>query len=104
MINFILAAIPVLSLCISDTASPQYPETLRGDTVELMHGVEVADPYRWLEGDVREHEDVSDWVDQQNEVTFAHLHAIPERAGIRDRIESLWNYPKTGRPMRYGDR
>ena len=104
MINFILATIPVLSLSVSSTESPQYPETLRGETVELMHGVEVADPYRWLEGDVREHEDVSDWVDQQNEVTFAHLHAIPERAGIRDRIESLWNYPKTGRPMRYGDR
>ena len=104
MINLILAAIPALFLSVSDATSPQYPETVRGETVELLHGVEVADPYRWLEGDVREHENVSAWVDQQNEVTFAHLHAIPERAGIRDRIESLWNYPKTGRPMRYGDR
>jgi hypothetical protein len=26
-----------------------YPSTRRGDLVEKLHGVEVADPYRWLE-------------------------------------------------------
>ena len=31
-----------------------YPETRRVDQVDEFHGVKVADPYRWLEADVRE--------------------------------------------------
>jgi len=81
-----------------------YPESRRDGTVETIHGTEVQDPYRWLEGDVREAPEVSDWVDVQNEVTFAKLHAIPAREMIRPRLEQLWDYARTGTPSKVGGR
>jgi prolyl oligopeptidase len=95
-------AIAVLAPSLLAPPPIAYPDTRRGEVVDTWHGIEVPDPYRWLEGDVREHADVSDWVDAQNEVTFAHLGAIPERDAIRQRLEELWNYPKTGTPIKVG--
>ena len=40
----------------------KYPETRRVDQVDEYHGVKVADPYRWLEADVRESAEVAAWV------------------------------------------
>ena len=42
----------------------KYPKTKRGDQVDDYHGTKVADPYHWLEADVRESKDVAAWVDQ----------------------------------------
>ena len=49
------------------------PATARGDVVEEQFGEQVADPYRWLENDVREDPRVRDWVTAQNQVTNAFL-------------------------------
>ncbi len=81
-----------------------YPATKRVDQVDVYHGVEVADPYRWLEADVRESKDVADWVAAENKVTFAYLRSIPERAAIKKRITDLWNYEKVSPPFRAGPR
>jgi prolyl oligopeptidase len=51
--------------------------TRKDDLVETLHGVDVADPYRWLEdGDSAE---VKAWTASQNERTRAVLDAIPGR-------------------------
>src|SRR5438093_1158443 len=71
-----------------------YPPTRRADHVDVYHGVKVADPYRWLEDDVRTSREVADWVAAENKVTFAYLKAIPERKGILRRVKELWNYEK----------
>ncbi len=86
----------LMTLHVPDSASAQieYPETQRGDQVDVYHGVEVADPYRWLEDDVRESDDVRAWVEAENKVTFAYLDSIPERERIRRRLRELWDYPK----------
>jgi prolyl oligopeptidase len=51
------AALYAATLCTpsiaQDMTAPQYPETRRGDTVETLFGESIADPYRWLENDVR---------------------------------------------------
>ena len=62
-----------------------YPATRRADHTDTYHGTEVADPYRWLEDDVRQSEEVADWVAAQNRVTFGYLGAIPQRETIRQR-------------------
>lgn len=82
----------------------EYPHTAMVEHVDNYHGVEVADPYRWLEDDVRESEDVKKWVDSQNEVTFAYLQNIPERQLIEDRLTELWDFERYGMPNREGGR
>jgi prolyl oligopeptidase len=76
----------------------KYPDARREERVEKMHGVTVADPYRWLEKDVRESPDVRAWVDAESKVTNAYLAAIPERPGIEKRIKDLWDYEKHSPP------
>ena len=67
----------------NEAAMPKYPETRRVDQVDDYHGAKVADPYRWLEADVRESPEVADWVAKQNEVARAYLDAIPAAAADR---------------------
>jgi prolyl oligopeptidase len=86
------------------SAPSVYPETVKVDHVDNYHGVEVADPYRWLEDDVRENSAVSDWVGAQNEITFAYLNEIPEREIIEQRLTQLWDYEKFGLPVKEGGR
>ncbi|HEV8248353.1 MAG TPA: prolyl oligopeptidase family serine peptidase [Gaiellaceae bacterium] len=54
---------------------------------ELLHGVEVADPYRWLEE--TDAPDVRRWTDEQNAATRATLDAVPFRDRIRARLDKL---------------
>ena len=81
-----------------------YPETATVDQIDYHHGTPVPDPYRWLEEDVRESSQVQDWVDAQNEVTFAYLDTIPERQTIRTRLAELWDYEKYTVPTKEGGR
>lgn len=81
-----------------------YPETRRVDRVDEYHGVKVADPYRWLEDDVRVSKEVEEWVERQNEVTFRYLETLPEREKIRKRLAELWDYPKYSPPVKEGGR
>lgn len=81
-----------------------YPETQRGDVVEEQFGVAVADPYRWLENDVRNDQSVRDWVTAQNAVTDAYLETLPGRDAIAARLAELWNYERVGIPEKRGDR
>ena len=62
-----------------------YPQTKRIDHVDTYHGTVVADPYRWLEDDVRESEGVADWVAAQNKVSFGYLETLPDREAIEER-------------------
>ncbi|MDG2381451.1 MAG: prolyl oligopeptidase family serine peptidase [Pirellulaceae bacterium] len=80
----------------------QYPEARREAIHDTFHGVKVADPYRWLEQDVRESKEVQKWVEAENKVTQAYLSAIPERDQIRKRLTKLWNYPKYSAPFQRG--
>ena len=79
-----------------------YPESKRVDVVDELHGVKVADPYRWLEN--LDSEETAAWVKAQNQVTFAFLEAIPERAALLDRLTRLWDYEKYGVPLLKGGR
>lgn len=79
----------------------QYPATKKVDTVDVYHGVEVADPYRWLEDD--HSEETKAWVEAENKVTNAYLAKIPFRQKIKDRLTQIWDYPKYGLPFKKGD-
>lgn len=96
-----------LCFILAAAMSPQdgglkYPTTRKMDLVETLHGVEVPDPYRWLEE--MDSPEVKDWVERQNKVTFAYLRTIPGRDRIRKRLTELWNYERYGIPFKEGGR
>jgi prolyl oligopeptidase len=81
-----------------------YPETKTVPQSDDYHGTNVADPYRWLEDDVRTSPEVAAWVEAQNKVTFGYLEQLPKRKLIADRLTKLWNYERTSVPFREGGR
>lgn len=81
-----------------------YPDTTRGDTVDPQFGVDVADPYRWLEDDVRVNPKVADWVAAQNKVTDTYLDTLPGRDSFKKRMTELYNYERFGLPTKAGTR
>jgi prolyl oligopeptidase len=85
-------------------AAPAYPQTKRVDLVETQFGVPVADPYRWLENDVRNDADVRAWVDSENKVTNAFLATLPGREALEKRITQLYDYERFAAPVKLGGR
>jgi prolyl oligopeptidase len=101
----IALAATVVSITSAQESKPlKYPETKKVDVVDNYHGVMVADPYRWLEEDVRKSQDVANWVEAQNRVTFAYLESIPQREAIKKRITDLFNFEKISAPFKVGGR
>jgi prolyl oligopeptidase len=80
-----------------------YPQTARGPVVETKFGEAIADPYRWLENDVRTDPAVAEWVAQQNAVTSGYLAGLPQRAWFASRIKALLDYERFGLPHKAGE-
>src|SRR4051812_21293609 len=93
----------LLPVAAADGPLP-YPSTKKVDHADDYHGTKVADPYRWLEEDVRTSPEVAAWVAAENKVTEAFLGSIPERASIRKRLTDLWNYERFSPPSKDGPR
>ncbi len=100
---FAAATLSMQAAVAASGPSLDYPPTRKIDQKDDYHGTQVADPYRWLEEDVRESEAVAEWVEAQNEVTFAYLDRLPARDRIEKRLTELWNYERFSVPSRHGD-
>ncbi|TGY89931.1 S9 family peptidase [Marinicauda algicola] len=86
-----------------------YPETPTVDVADIYESaaegeVAVADPYRWLEADVRQSEEVRAWVEAQNAVTFSYLDTLPGREAISERLTELYDYERFSLPEKEGGR
>jgi len=89
----------------------QPPPTKTDSVVDVLHGVAVADPYRWLEGDNRDPErmgrvtaEVAAWTDAQNAYTRAVLDALPGRAALEARLRPLMEIGSITAPAVRGGR
>jgi prolyl oligopeptidase len=71
----------VPALTLSLPPSPIEPVT------EVLHGVPVVDPYRWLEDQNAPR--TQKWIDAQTRYARAHLDSIPGRERIRERIREF---------------
>ena len=83
---------------------PDYPETRATDTSEVIFGETVADPFRWLEEDVRNNEEVAEWVEAQNQATDAYLSQVPGTRWFKDELSELIDYERFGIPTKAGNR
>lgn len=79
-----------------------YPETRRDDVVETHFGETIADPYRWLEDDVRNTPAVADWVARENAVSHAELAKLPGRNWFARKIEQLMAFERFSIPVKAG--
>jgi prolyl oligopeptidase len=78
------------------------PAARRTDIIDVLHGVAVPDPYRWLEdGDAPE---VQEWVEANNSRTREALDARPRRSQWHERLVALMQLPVTGGGSQRADR
>ncbi|WP_426486678.1 prolyl oligopeptidase family serine peptidase [Flavobacterium sp. 2] len=97
--TFLLMAITTAGISFGQNKI-QYPETKKGETVDVYFDTKVSDPYRWLEDD--KSAETGAWVKAQNEVTYGYLDKIPFRDELKKRFEKLWNYEKIEAPYKEG--
>ena len=104
-LSALAAAVLSLAALPASAETPMtYPETRRGDVVESQFGERVADPYRWLENDVRQDPEVADWVARQNALTQGYLQTLPQRGWFAERLRALLDYERFGLPVKAGRR
>ena len=65
----------------------EYPVTRKVSQVDLLHGVQVEDPYRWLEDFTSE--EVEAWVGLQNNLSQRYLTKNKYRKKIKENLESI---------------
>jgi len=104
-----VATSPAPATALAPAAAAQapaiaYPVTRRLDLTEPQFGTAVADPYRWLENDVRGDAEVRAWVAAQNLVTDAFLATLPLRDKFKARMTQLYDYERFGVPSKKGGR
>ncbi len=81
--------------------SINYPTTKKIAHTDIYHGIEISDPYRWLEDDMSE--ETGEWVKSQNKVTSKFLGKIGFRNRLKRRIKKLNDFEKIGAPFKEGD-
>ena len=88
----------LMASCVQQQSKVVYPKTAKVDTIDTYFGVEVADPYRWLENDTSAA--TAAWVEAQNSVTNEFLARIPYRQKMLNRLTEVANYERMGAPFK----
>jgi prolyl oligopeptidase len=80
----------------------RYPLAPTAEQVDEYHGTRVPDPYRPLED--ADAPETRAWIAAENVLTRRILDGSPARGAIRERLEEIWNIPRSGTPWRRGGR
>ena len=83
------------------TVPPPPPTEVR-EVVDTLHGVDVPDPYRWLED--QEAPETRAWIDAQNAYTDTVLGALPGRDRLRNVAAAVLEREAVGLPNERGGR
>ncbi len=78
------------------------PETRRDVAEDVLHGVTIQDPYRWLEN--AESAETQVWTEAQNAYARALLDPLPQRQAIHDRLDLLLTAGAVSAPAVRGNR
>ena len=80
-----------LGFCFAcSPGAPPPPDTRKLDVVDTLHGVEITDPYRWLED--QDSAETRAWIDAQTAYTETIVGESAERLRFRARLEELLRY------------
>ena len=100
-----IAGAALMAACAAEEPGidvPPPPPTEVREVVDTLHGVEVPDPYRWLED--QEAPETRAWIDAQNVHTDAVLNALPGREELRALAASVLERDAIGLPNERGGR
>ncbi|PHU21048.1 Prolyl endopeptidase [Capsicum chinense] len=91
------------SLPAIDERSLTYPFARRHESVvDNYHGVDVPDPYRWLEDP--DSKETKEFVEKQVILTDSVLKTCEIRDKLREKLTKLFDFPKYNVPFRAGDK
>ena len=79
-----------------------YPPSRRVDARDVMHGVEVPDPYRWLEDGSSD--EVKRWMRDQDSFASSEVAKLPMRAVFASRMKELALQEQAWPPEVFGGR
>ena len=76
---------------------PKPPASKVDNVREVIHGIEITDPYRWLED--QESPETRAWIDEQNKYTHSLLDGLPMRSQIQKRLSELLRVDSVSTPF-----
>ncbi len=103
--------LPLLALLLArspraraaETASrTPYPPNRTVDVTDVLHGVPVTDPYRWLEDE--KSPEVLAWMKAQDDLARQRLALLPGRDAIASRLKELLYIDSVSAPQHRGSR
>ena len=89
------------SLCVAQEHKAP-PATRTDNVTEMLHGVTITDPYRWLED--QNSPETRAWINAQNEYSASVLGSLPFRSRIRERLTQLLKIDTISAPFARGGR
>jgi prolyl oligopeptidase len=98
-----LLAVALAPMGFSQNGEVPKPPATRTDNVkDVLHGVELVDPYRWLED--QQAPETRAWIDQQNAYSRSLIDKLPARDALAKRIGELLKVDFIGTPRVRGNR
>ncbi len=102
----VLSSITILALAsqlvFAQAQTLKAPVTRQDNFREIIHGVEIIDPYRWLED--QQSTETRQWIDAQNQYTHALLDGLPSRPRIQKRLAELLRTDSVSAPFEQAGR
>jgi prolyl oligopeptidase len=87
---------------VKNTSLLDYPSTETMPYVETIHGIEISDPYRWLEDFTSE--DAKAWVTKQNAFTKNFITESEIKTAIREDLSKIWVSDSISTPFKRKDK
>lgn len=79
----------------------KYPIVRRNESiVDDLHGIKVADPYRWLEDP--KSDETKQFAAAEDIISKSFIESSDKYQKINEKLTALWNYPKYFVPERNG--
>src|SRR6478672_1040340 len=105
-LSFLLVIVSLLALMGAqvshEISATNPPKTEVKDVKETVQGVEIVDPYRWLED--QDSPETRAWIDRENAYTDATLSKIPGREEVVNKLSSFLKIEVMSAPVVRGDR
>jgi len=98
----VLVSLCLLTVAIQGALCANVPSTRKDNVEDVVSGVRIADPYRWLED--QQSPETRAWIDAENAYTRAVLEALPGRDRIKQRITAFKRIDAYTTPTERGGR